>query len=67
MMKPECSSLPQSMKYRMSHSSFGTHSGLVWVIPLLHMRKLRLRGLWVLPQVLEPVSGGAEDLRDPNL
>ena len=38
------SRLFQLTKHCMSHSMLSTYNSLVWVIPILHVRQLRLRG-----------------------
>ena len=56
-MAPEYNILFQSMKHCMSHSTFSAFSGLVWVIPVLHVRQLRPKEPMDLPQVT-PLGGG---------
>ena len=64
-MAPEYNSLFQSMKRCMSHSTFSAFSGLVWVIPVLHVRQLRPKEPMDLPQVTGP-GGGTAAPTDPT-
>ena len=65
-MEPEYNSLFQSMKPCMSHSTFSAFSGLVWVIPVLHVRQLRPREPADLPQVTGLEGGGMGAPTDPT-
>jgi hypothetical protein len=65
-MEPEYNSLFQSMKHCMSHSTFSAFSGLVWVIPVLHVRQLRPKEPVDLPQVTGLEGGGMGAPTDPT-